>query len=61
MPARLAPACAVVVTAFLALLPASGKRIHLVLTGKVTTARTTVSDCAGVSFTEAHDLCAVGF
>ena len=39
----------------------SGKLLHLVLTGKVTSAGSDVADCAGVSFTETHDLKAVGF
>ncbi len=39
----------------------SATRIHLVLTGKVTHAGTSVADCRGVKFKETHDLRAVGF
>jgi hypothetical protein len=39
----------------------SSKRLHLVLTAKVTSAGTSVADCAGVKFTETHDLRTVGF
>lgn len=38
-----------------------GKRLHLVLTGKVTKAGPDAADCAGVTFTETHDLKSVPF
>jgi hypothetical protein len=39
----------------------TSKRLHLTLKAKVTTTGTDHADCAGTSFTEAHDLTAVGF
>jgi hypothetical protein len=39
----------------------SSKRLHLVVKGKVDYAGSYFPDCAGVTFTETHDLRAVGF